>query len=469
LSQINRWDESKKERMAQHIMKQHGADKVSYGELWRLSWPMVLTMFLLFSVGLADVYVAGKFNPEVQGAVGLAGQQLFLFGVIANSLGVGLVAIIPRQEGAEDIAGGWHTARQGLLLVTLFTLPLSLLGILTVRSPLVLFFVPPDVARVATILLPFYAAALWFQSLLTIASSIFRAHTRMLLILVGSGGTALLNFVGDFVLSFGFGSIPAMGPVGIAVATLISTVAGAMLALAILYRQGMQSGKWRFDGQLNKRILKIGWPIGLLQMGWTLGSLFLYAILGHLAVSAVEATAALTNGLRIEAILYLPVYALNMITAVLVAQAMGAADPDKAENAGWKVALTAAAILAVVAVPVYLYSWEIAGLITPDPIVRHMTHLYLRFNMVSQPFMALGVCLGGALEGAGDTMGVMKVVLGALWIFRLPLAAVLALITTLGANGVWLAMVMSIMLQCVLMVARYNRGKWKTIDVLMGK
>ncbi len=443
-------------------------EKISYRELWRLSWPMVLTMFLLFSVGLADVYVAGKFEPEVQGAVGFAGQLLFFFAVIANSLGVGLVAIISRQKGAEDTEGVWHTAWQGLLLTTVLTLPLSLLGIVLARSPLVLEVVPTAVARVAAVLLPYYAAALWPQALLAIAGAIFRARTRMLLILACSGGTALLNFIGDFILAFGFGPIPPLGPLGIGAATLISSGAGALLALLILFGQGLSWRRWRFDLQLNRRILKIGWPIGVLQMGWTLGGLFLYGILGRLPESAVAATAALTNGLRIEAILYLPVYALNMVTAVLVGQAMGADDCERAEKTGWNVASVAAIILALVAVPVFIYSREIAALISPDATVRHLTHLYLRFNMLSQPFMALGVCLGGALEGAGDTRGVMKVVLGALWIFRLPLAAVLALATSLGANGVWLAMVLSIILQCCLMAWRFSRGKWQEINLLAG-
>jgi putative MATE family efflux protein len=423
-------------------------------------------MFLLFSVGLADVYVAGKFEPEVQGAVGFAGQLLFFFAVIASSLGVGLVAIISRQKGAQDTEGLWRTARQGLLLTTLLTLPLSLLGVGLARSPLVLEVVPPAVARVAAVLLPYYAASLWPQALLTIAGAIFRARTQMLLILACSGGTALLNFIGDFILSFGFGPIQPMGPVGIGAATLLSSSAGALLSLLLLFAQGMSWRRWRFDLRLTRRILKIGWPIGVLQMGWTLGGLFLYGILGRLPEAAVAATAALTNGLRIEAILYLPVYALNMVTAVLVGQAMGANDCDQAEKTGWKVATTAAVILALVAVPVFIFSRPIAAFIAPDPTVQHLTHLYLRFNMLSQPFMALGVCLGGALEGAGDTRGVMKVVLGALWLFRLPLAAGLALATPLGANGVWLAMVLSIILQCGLMVWRYRRGKWQEINLL---
>jgi putative MATE family efflux protein len=441
------------------------ATNTSAKDIWRLSWPLVLTMFLLFSVGLVDVYVAGLFKPEVQGAVGFGGLLLFFFGVIGNSLGVGLVAIISRQKGAQDVAGTWHTARQGILLASLLTLPLSLLGIVTVNSPVLLSFMPPAVAQVAQKLLPFYALALWPQAIITVAGAVFRARTQMFLILLCSGGTALLNLAGDFALSFGFGIIPALGPLGIAAATAASSFVGAALAVLILIGQGLKTRGWRPDILLISRIAKFSWPMGILQMGWHLGSLFLYGILGRLSINAVEATAALTNGLRIEAILYLPVYALNMITAVLVAQAMGSGNMVKAQNTGWRIARTAAFILTIAALPVFVFSMEIASWITPDPLVQKMTHLYLRFNMLSQPFMALGVCLGGALEGAGDTSGVMKVVLGALWGFRLPLAAALALATGLAANGVWLAMVLSMILQCVLMAHRYHRGKWKTINV----
>jgi MATE family multidrug resistance protein len=77
--------------------------------------------------------------------------------------------------------------------------------------------------------------------------------------------------------------------------------------------------------------------------------------------------------------------------------------------------------------------------------------------------MAIGICLGGALEGAGDTRGTMQVVLGSLWGIRLPLATGLAFVTSLRAVGVWLAMVVSMVLQCILMVRRFQKGRWKEI------
>ena len=437
--------------------------KTTFQDLWRLSWPMMLTMFLVFSVGLADVYVAGRFSPAVQGAIGFAGQLLFFFGVLANGLGVGLVAMVSRHEGAGEQPAMWHAARQGILLACLLTGPLSLIGLTMSPDATTLSFLPPSVAAAAEKLLPIYAASLWPQALLTTTAAIFRARTRMRLILLCSGSTAILNLIGDFILAFGFGPLPALGPIGIAIATAASSAVGAGLALAILFAQGMGIRDWRPDIPFLKGLIELSWPAAMLQMGWHLGSLVLYAILGRLSTAAVAATAALTNGLRIEAILYLPVYALNMITAVLVAQALGAADPDEAERIGWRVAKTAAVILAAMALPVFIFSRQLAGTITPDPLVREMTHVYLRFNMISQPFMALGVCLAGALEGAGDTRGTMMVVLATLWGFRLPIAAILALATPLAANGVWIAMVASMIMQYVAMHRRYQRGRWKKI------
>ncbi len=440
--------------------------KTTLADIWRLSWPLVMSMFFLFTVGLADVYVAGRFQPEVQGAVGFAGQLLFFFGVVANSLSIGLVAIISRRQGSGDREGVWRTARQGILLAILFAAPLSILGLVLTPWPVLLSFLPDGVVQSASQLLPFYAMALLPQAIITVAGAIFRARTHTLLILLCSGGASIANVIGDFVLSFGYGWIPPLGPLGIGVATAASSMGGGILALAILVKQGMGTKGWRLESPLLQRLIKISWPAGMLQMGWHLGSLALYAILGRLSVGAVAATAALTNGLRIEAILYLPVFALNMVTAVLVGQALGSGDGEAAEKTGWQVAKTAAFILTIVAIPVFIYSREIAGLISPDLNVREMTHLYLRFNMLSQPFMALGVCLGGGLEGAGDTIGTMKVVLGAHWGFRIPAATFLALGTPLAANGVWIAMVLSIILQCGIMVHRYQQGKWKHIKVI---
>ena len=284
---------------------------------------------------------------------------------------------------------------------------------------------------------------------------------EMRTILLCSGLTSILNLLLDFALPFGLAGLPVMGAPGIAMATAIGSYAGAALAVALLFKRGMAYLDRRLDIPLARSFWRFGWPIGVLQIGWQFGSLALYAILGRLPAQSVAATAALTNGLRIEAILYLPAFALNMVTAVLVARALGDGDSDLAGRTGWRIAAIAAIVLSIMALPIFIYSKQLAALLSPDPAVRHLTHLYLRFNMLSQPFMAASVCIGGALDGAGAAKSTMKAVLSAFWAFRIPLAVLLALVAPFGANGVWAAMVLSMVLQFVLLTRYFRQGDWK--------
>jgi len=439
-------------------------DTISWPRVFRLSWPLVATMFLQFSVGLADVYVAGLFQPAVQGAVGFASQILFFFTSIANGLGVGIVAVVARSAGRTGKDTDWHPIRQGLLIALLIALPLSILGILSGKTFYLSALLPEPVAGMARLLLPFYAFSLIPQAILAATAAIYRARMEMPTILLCAGLASVLNLAGDFILPFGYFGLPAIGPLGIAVATAVSSLIGALLAISLLVRRGMRFFSLRPDRNLARRFWRFGWPAGALQLGWQLGSRALYTILGHLPANAVAATAALTNGLRIEAVLYLPVFALNMVTAVLVGRALGEGNDLLATRTGWRIAGGAALLLGILAVPVFIFSKELAAVLSPDMTVRMLTGSYLRINMLSQPFMAASVCLGGALEGAGDAKSTMKAVLAALWLFRLPLAFLLGIVFAYGATGVWSSMVLSMVLQYLLLAAIFKRGRWAASD-----
>jgi Na+-driven multidrug efflux pump len=104
-------------------------------------------------------------------------------------------------------------------------------------------------------------------------------------------------------------------------------------------------------------------------------------------------------------------------------------------------------------------------MLAKEDAVLEETTRYLRINMVSEPFMALSLILGGGLQGAGDTKGTMWVIIIGMWFVRLPLAFFFALILGYGATGVWVAMVISMTLQGVLMALRFHKGRWKGLKV----
>lgn len=434
--------------------------------IWQISWPMMLIMILNFVVGFTDIYVAGLINPEVQAAVGFVSQLYFLLIIIANAISTGSVALVSRAIGAHDYSGAIINAKQSLLIGGLCAMILSLAGLIFYRGIIATAGFPPEIRTIAEQFLRIFAFALGPNYILIISNNIFRASGEVKKPLLSMLIVCILNVFGDFAFVFGLFSFPQMGYAGIALATALSLSAGMTINLLFFsnYRwKKIYRPPWTFASPIIRQIVNLGWPAALLQMAWNAGSIVLYNILGRLEVKSITALAAITNGLRIEAIIFLPAFALNMAASVLVGQNLGAGNPDRASQAGWRIAILGSALLTILASIIFYWAEECAALLSNDPAVLDETTRYLRISMFSEPFMALSLILGGGLQGAGDTRGSMRVIIIAMWMVRLPLAALLALALDFGAGGVWFAMVISMVVQGTLMSLRFYKGKWKSI------
>jgi putative MATE family efflux protein len=436
--------------------------------MWRLSWPMLAMMVLHFFVGFTDVYVAGLIGTDVQAAVGFISQLFFLFIIVANAISIGTVSMVSRAIGAGEPARAVWNAKQSLLFGALMSTVLSAIVFAFHREIVTLVGFPRDIQAIAATFLKIFSLAIIPNYLIIISNAIFRAGGDVMKPLVTMLVFAVVNIAGDFALVFGIGPFPEMGFMGIAVATTLASMLGMCVNLFFFIRhqwKEFSATAWMISLPTVKNIIHVSWPAALLQIAWNAGSIVLYNILGRLSTGSVTALAALTNGLRIEAIIFLPPFALNMAASVLVGQNLGAGKPDRAEKMGWTVAGVGVAFVTVMALLIFIYAREFASLLTSDPAVLEETARYLRINMAAEPFLALGMVLSGGLQGAGDTRGTMWVIITAMWLIRLPLAYYFVIVAGLGATGAWIAMVSSMIVQGLVMARRFQGGYWKTIHV----
>ncbi|MGO9014737.1 MAG: MATE family efflux transporter [Dissulfurispiraceae bacterium] len=436
--------------------------------IWQLSWPMLLIMIFNFLVGMTDIYVAGFIGPEVQAVVGFVSQLFFLNIIIANAVSIATIALLARSIGAGDFDGAVKIARQSLIFGILAALAIMIAGLAFPREIVAIAGFPENIWSIAERFIRIFALSLGPNYILIISNAVFRASGEVKKVLVTMFLVSAVNIIGNFVLVFGIPPFPKMGYIGIALSTALAVTAG-MIINFILFA----FSRWRaiykapaeVSGETIKKIISLSWPAALLQAAWNAGSILLYNILGRLGSISITALAALTNGLRIEAIIYLPAYALNMAAAVLVGQNLGAKNAARAEEVGWKIVSSGIALISVMAIIIFIWAETFASIVTSNPSVLKETVRYLRFNMVSEPFMALSSILGGGLQGAGDTRGTMRIIIIAMWVIRLPLAYLLALGLGFGAKGVWTAMVISMVIQGILMAHRFRHGLWKGITL----
>jgi MATE family multidrug resistance protein len=425
-------------------------------------------MVFNFFVGLADLYVAGFIGPDVQAAIGFVSQLFFIVIIVANAIGIGTIAMVSRAVGAANDGRAVEIARQSILFGIVVAVFITAATILWCREIVALAGMPGEIRVVAEDFLRIFAFALGPNYLLIIVNAVFRAAGDVKKPLLTMFFVSLVNIVGDFVLVFGIPPFPEMGYRGIAVSTASSFTAGMLISVALLATKrwrGVFTEPWGVSFPTIRRIVDIGWPSVFLQVAWQAGSIVLYNILSRLGEGTITALAALTNGLRIEAIIFLPAFALNMAASVLAGQNLGAGDPGRAEKLGWKTAGAGMVLLGGLAVPVFIWAEAFASILARTPEVLAETANYLRINMVSEPFLALGTILSGAITGAGDTRATMWIIVACMWGVRLPLAYLLAITLDYGPTGVWVSMVASMMCYALLMALRFRGGRWKHVRV----
>jgi len=430
--------------------------------IWTMSWPLLLMTIANSFVGLVDVYVASFLGSDTQAAVGLAEHVLFLFLLFILSVGVGSTAIVARAFGAGDKASMIKATGQSFALSILLGLGMTVTATLLGHYALPFFTSSAVVLQVGRSYLIAYSFVLIPFSMTCIANAVFRA--------IGDSKTPLyivsvvtaINIAGDFLTAMYGWPVKGLGVLGMAYAALVGSSVGAILAVLAIRRSVLKDSLksiYPLNSNEIMRIAKIGVPSALQRLAWSLSVFVVFFILAR-CPDSVSALASWTIGMRVESLIFMPLMALSLAVASIVGQNLGAGEHDRAFKAGWRVTWIGIWSMTVLGCVLYFSATPIAQLMSQDPSTIAYTANYLRINALGEPFLALGMVLTGALQGAGDTKTPMYVTLICNWIIRLPIAFVLALTLHRGPEGVWWAMIFSVLIQGLLIAWRYQSKLW---------
>jgi MATE family multidrug resistance protein len=376
--------------------------------------------------------------------------------------------MISQAYGASSSKGVGHVTAHSL------TLGVAISGVLTVAAQLYpeaivrVAGMPPDIQGIAEQFLRIFSLVLIPTYIMIITGGVLRSSGRIIVTLIVSLIASSMNVAGDFILPFGWGPIPAMGYVGIVWSTAIATTLGMVLNLFFIVRgPGCISAASLVTlmPRCFRNLVKLGIPSAIQQTAWNAGTLVVYFLAAQLKEGEITALAAMTAGVRIEAIVFLPIFALNMACAVLTGNRLGIGDIAGARSSA---KVTAALCLGVIALPIvamFTFAPEISSVLSHEKAVHHEIVRYLRINMIGMPFMAVGVCLAGALQGAGDAFATMRIVFYGMWLIRIPLMLVMIKVLHAGAAGIWWSMTISMVLMCFLFVLRFRSDAWTTASV----
>jgi len=431
-------------------------------KLVSLAWPLVAGNLLQTVYNLADMFWVGRVSPEAVAAVSLMFPTSWLFVSVAMGITAAAVALISQHVGAGQDRAADNVVAQTVLLSLAVAAVLGTGGYLG-REPLValvgaegrVYAEALAYIEVIFLAIPFTFLFFAFRACLRAAGD---TKTAMWLVVVSAG----LNVVLDPFLILGWGPFAAMGTRGAAVATLISRLLAAAVGVYILV-----DGSWgvrlrprdlRPDLPVLGRLVDVGYPAtadGLLR------SLAAVAMAALVARFGPIATAAYGIGIRLMSVSWTVSGAVGQATATGVGQNLGANTPDRAAEVTWKATAGTMGILFGLGALVFAFPGAAMRVFIGDAEVIAAGVELLRIIAPFWAFFGGLMVVQGGFRGAGDTAVAMVLSLLSRWVFRIPVAWLLAYHLWFAELGLWWAMSVSAVVSFAVGVAWFRLGTWR--------
>lgn len=299
-----------------------------------------------------------------------------------------------------------------------------------------------------------------------------RGETRVVL-LVNAGSTAV-NVVLDALWIFGRAGFPRAGVAGAAWATIVSQSVGAIAFVVIILRPahrrayGTAAG-WRFEPALFRRLLRFGLPSGLQYSLEILSFAMFLMIVGRIGIAALAASGITFN---LNMIVFMPTLGLGVAVSSIVGRYLGANEPALAERATWSAFwlsltyMTACSALYLLAPNALLLPYAAGA----DPAVfaevARISVVLLRFVVLYSLFDMMNVIFAAALRGAGDTFYALAATVVLSWGAMLVPAYFACIVGGAGVYAAWTAASAYVGLLGILMLRRFQAGRWRTLRVI---
>jgi len=431
-----------------------------------LSTPMLVSAVLQNLQSLIDLFWVGSLGPNALAAVAMGATVLMVLFPMLMGLSTGTIALVARAIGAGRSDEASAAAGQSLMLALVLGAVTGVVAWHFSDALLLLLGAAPEVVADGGSFLRISLLGSFTVFVLFIGNAALQGAGDAITPMVIMAVSTVLNVVLEPIFIFGFGPVPAMGVPGAALATVLAQAVAACMAVHILFsgraRLRTRLAHCRPNLALSWRILRIGIP----GSGQMLSRSLVGAVLMRIvATCGTAAVAAYGTGLRLHMIILMPAFALGGAAATMVGQNLGAGKPGRARKAAWVATAVDVLIMVAAALLLMVCARGLIRVFNQDAAVVEIGADYLRTVSPFYVFAALGIVLGRALNGAGDSLWPMIFTMISLWGLQLPLAFYFSQSWSQPTHGIWWAIVIATIAHGTLIAAWFETGRWKKLKV----
>jgi putative MATE family efflux protein len=437
--------------------------------LLRFSVPLLLGNAIQVAYNIVNrIWVGNLVSENAVGAVGVTMPVIFVTIGIAMGLTMATTILVSQYYGAKDYAMLKRVVDTSFNITLIIGASFSIAGIIFGDHVLLMLGAPPENFAMASsyLKISFLSTIIIFFAFLinSILRGIGDTVTPMVFMAVGVGLNAVLDpfFIG------GWGPFPSHGLNGAAWASFVSQIIALIFVVRYLNKRdhmlALKMRRFVLDRHITLLIFKIGLPSIVQQSLVALGHMFISAMVNSFGSSAANALGAVSP---IDMVAFMPAMSMSMGASALTGQNLGAKKPERIKEVFKWATIMSGSMSIITSIVVIIFSSVILRIfgLGADQKAMEIGNNYL--HIVGSAYILTGVMFiaGGVINGSGHTVVTMIISIVGFWAMRVPLSWLLSH-TSLGINGIWVAVVASFALGTTISLVYYFSGRWKKAVII---
>lgn len=412
-------------------------------ELLNIALPIIMGNLGFILIGVGDVLIAGRHSTDTLAAISIATA-------ITNCIqtfGIGLIVSV--SPLLSNYRGENKSAKKYFYPTLRFSMLLSVIVMFAVLA-----FIPLiDLMHFEPNLVPMIKQYMFVTAFATFGGYLHAAVKEFLqafeIVMFPNLITAVavvLNVLLNVILVFGFGPIPSLGVLGLAIASFIVRYFMGIILLIYCFR--LMNFKDYHDFSYYKSLIKIGIPISCAILVEFIAFNSIAIIMGR--VSGVYA-AAQNLICTLTTVSFMVPLAISNAIAVKVGFANGAGNISDLKKYSFVGVVLCVGFMACSAMTVATVPDFLVKLFTKDAELIKICVPIVYVLALFQVFDGLQVALSGIFKGIKRTGVVLLSNFVAYWIISIPLGYMLAFHFNMNIKGFWYGLVSAAVVLCLIM------------------
>lgn len=441
--------------------------RMVFSEALHMAWPAVLESFFVSLAGMIDTLMVSTLGAASVAAVGLTTQPKFIGLSFFLSMNIAVSALVARRKGQNRQDNANETLLTALVYTLVMCAFITVICVAFADQIIRLCGSNPETHGPAVQYFRIIMGGMLFNVISLCINSAQRGSGNTRIAMTTNVTSSIVNVLFNYLLINGHFGFPAWGIRGAAIATVLGTVAAAIMSIRSLLRKDsfvsfrvMVADRIRPTAEAFRALINLAVNFFIENIAMRVGFVTTAVIAAKLGTNPF---AAHQVGMNFLSLGFAFGDGMQVAAVALTGRSLGEHARDKAKMYGKTCQEIGLGISVVLAVIFLVFGKFLFSLYFKDAETIAMGVLISRYIVATLLVQISQVIYGGCLRGAGDVRYTLFASLISVTLIRTLVTFILSGLLNTGLHGIWIGILADQASRYILLSRRFRKGEWVNI------